>query len=250
MGDVVFAAVLWVAPWLLGRLARAPSRRADAFRDLAEQTAAEVEARRRAAVAEEQALIGQELQDIIAHSVSAMIVQAGGARQLLRTDPEGARQAILSVEGAGRDALGDLRRLLGVLHHDDDPRALAPQPGVAQLPALVDAIRALGVECRLVQTGAPELTPGVDLVAYRVVEAALQAACDGGCRTAGVTVEASHDRLRLEVSGDAPVSGLDDRLVAVAHRAALYDGHLDVSANDESGFRIEGALPIAGLVTT
>ena len=81
-------------------------------------------------MAEEQALIGQELQDIIAHSVSAMIVQAGGARQLLQHDPGQARQAILSVEGAGRDALGDLRRLLGVLHPDDDPRALAPQPGL------------------------------------------------------------------------------------------------------------------------
>lgn len=249
VGGGVLAAVLWVGPWLLGRLAREPSRRADAFRELAEQTAAEVETRRLAAVAEEQALIGRELQDIIAHSVSAMTVQAGGARQLLRTDPERTREAILSVEGAGRDALGDLRRLLGVLRHDDDPRALAPQPGVAELPGLVEAIRARGLECRLVRTGAPELTPGVDLVAYRVVEAALEAACDAGCRTARVRLEASQDRLGLEISGDGPVSGLDGRLAGVAHRAALYDGRLEVVANDESGFRIAAGLPIAGLVT-
>jgi signal transduction histidine kinase len=245
--DIVFACTLWIAPWVLGRLARDPSRRADAFRDLAEQTAAEVEARRRAAVAEEQARIGQELQDIIAHSVSAMIVQAGGARQLLYADPGSAREAILSVESAGRDALGDLRRLLGVLRRDDDPYALAPQPGIAELPLLVEALRRSGLDCRLVQADRPHLTPGVDLVAYRVVETALEAARDGGCRTAAVTIEASADRLELDVRGDAAVPGLNDRLAGVANRAVLYDGRVDVVANDGAGFRIEAALPIARL---
>ena len=78
--------------------------------------------------------IGRELQDIIAHSVSAMVIQAGGARRLLRSDPERARDSILTVEQTGREALADMRRLLGMLRKDDDPRALAPQPGLDQLP--------------------------------------------------------------------------------------------------------------------
>jgi signal transduction histidine kinase len=112
----------------------------------------------------------------------------------------------------------------------------------------VDAFRRDGVDCRLVCAGEPELTPGVDLVAYRVVEAALEAAREGRCRTAAVGVWASRDRLELEISGDAGVPDLGQRLAGVAHRAALYDGRVDVTVNDGSGFRIEAALPIA-LVT-
>ena len=98
---------------------------------------------------EERARIGSELQDIIAHSVSAMVIQAGGARRRLRSDPERARDSILNVEHTGRDALADLRRLLGMLRKDDDPRALAPQPGLNQLGALIDSVRDAGLACEL-----------------------------------------------------------------------------------------------------
>ena len=112
---VFLVAMLYAAPWFVGRVARVPIRRAAAFRELAAQTAAEVEAREQAAIAAERVRIGHELQDIIAHSVSAMVIQAGGARQLLRTEPERARDSILTVERTGREALADLRRLLGML---------------------------------------------------------------------------------------------------------------------------------------
>ncbi|MFZ0040304.1 MAG: histidine kinase dimerization/phosphoacceptor domain-containing protein, partial [Solirubrobacteraceae bacterium] len=143
--DVVFVGLVFAAPWFVGRLTRERNRRVIAFRELGLQAAAEREERKRAAIAEERVRIGRELQDIIAHSVSAMVIQAGGARQLVRTDPERARVTILSVEQVGREALGDLRRVLGMLRKDEDPRALAPQPGLDQLPALLDSIRAAGL---------------------------------------------------------------------------------------------------------
>jgi signal transduction histidine kinase len=127
---------------------------------LAAQAAIAQDERESAAIAEERARIGGELQDIIAHSVSVMIIQAGGARLLVRSDPERARDSILNVEQTGRETLADLHRLLGMLRKDDDPRALAPQPGLNQLAALIDSIRDTGVECELRAEGEPiDLTP-------------------------------------------------------------------------------------------
>ena len=131
-----------VAPVVVGRARRERSRRAAAFDELAARRRPSTS---RAAAAprspQERDRIGRELQDIIAHSVSAMVIQAGGARRLLRSDPDRARDSILSVEQTGREALADLRRLLGMLRKDDDPRALAPAAGLDQLTALLDSIR-------------------------------------------------------------------------------------------------------------
>jgi len=127
-----------------------------------------------AAIVQERARIGSELQDIIAHSVSAMVIQAGGARRALRSDPDRARDSMRNVEQTGREALADLRRLLGMLRKDEDPRALAPQPGLKQLRELIGSMRDIDVQCELRIEGMPiDLTPGVDLVGYRVIEAAL-----------------------------------------------------------------------------
>ena len=168
-----------VPAWLVGRFVRRHSVRAGAFRELAAQAAAEQDAHDAAAIAEERARIGSELQDIIAHSVSAMVIQAGSARLLLRSDPGRARDSILNVEETGRQALSDLRRLLGMLRKDDDPRALSPQPGLGQLAALIDSLGDAGLACERQTVGEPiDLTPGIDLVAYRVIEAALRAAAD------------------------------------------------------------------------
>ena len=133
LGDtayVVFYASMLVFPaWFAGRLIRERRRRASAFRELALQAAVEQTERESAAIAAERARIGTELQDIIAHSVSAMVIQAGGARQFLGSDPDRARDSILNVEHIGREALADLRRLLGMLRKDDDPARSPPSPG-------------------------------------------------------------------------------------------------------------------------
>ncbi|HWJ50871.1 MAG TPA: histidine kinase dimerization/phosphoacceptor domain-containing protein, partial [Solirubrobacteraceae bacterium] len=132
--------LLFLVPWVLGRFVYERTRRADAFAALAAQAAAERAERERVAVTQERLTIGRELQDIIAHSVSVMVVQAGGARRLLHTEPDRARESILNVEHIGRDALAEMRRLLGLLRKDDDPRALTPQPGLDQLPELASTL--------------------------------------------------------------------------------------------------------------
>lgn len=245
---VFFVGLAFAGPWFVGRLTRERNRRVAAFRELGQQAIAEREEREQAAIAEERVRVGRELQDIIAHNVSAMVIQAGGARQLVRTDPERARSTILTVEQVGREALGDLRRVLGMLRKDEDPRALAPQPGLDQLPALLDSIRAAGLECHLHLEGEPiDLTPGVDLVGYRVIEAALHTAATAGCRRAVVTVRYRLGDLELEIESGDPIPDLEQTLRGISDRVALYGGSLRLPPAD--GFALHAHLPLAATVT-
>jgi len=155
-----FVTMLLVPTWLIGRYVRRHGHRTSAFDALAARAAAEKDSHDAAAIAAERARIGSELQDIIAHSISAMVIQAGSARLLLRTDPERARDSILTVEETGRQALSDLRRLLGMLRKQDDARALSPQPGLGQVAALIESLRGTGMACARRRNGAPvDLTP-------------------------------------------------------------------------------------------
>lgn len=249
LGSVTLAlfwtSLMLLPGWFAGRLARERSRRATAFRDLAAQAAAQQDERESAATAAERARIGRELEDIIAHSVSVMVIQAGGARRLMRTDPQRARDAILNVEHTGREALADLRRLLGMLRKDDDPRSLAPQPGLSHLAALTGSLKAAGLTCELHTLGGPiGLTPGVDLVAYRVAEAALLAAARHGASRAEVTVCYQPYELRLEISGNGTIPDLDQSLRDIAQRVALYDGRLQTLPTGDGGFALQAQLPV------
>jgi signal transduction histidine kinase len=246
IAQALFYAVVLIAPaWFVGRLVRGHSRRTTAFRDLAAEAELERAQLETAAIVEERTRIGSELQDIIAHSVSAMVIQAGGARRALRSDPDRAREAILNVEQTGREALADLRRLLGMLRKDDDPRALAPQPGLKQLGALVESMRALDLECELRTDGTPiDVTPGVDLVGYRVVEAVLQSAAQHHSRRALVTTQYRSGQLELEIRGHGAIPDLDRELSSIAQRVALYDGSV-LSTAASAGFTVRARLPLA-----
>jgi signal transduction histidine kinase len=152
--------VLLVPARLVGRFVRRHGARATAFRELAALAAAAQDAHTAEAIADERTRIGSELQDIIAHSISAMVIQAGSARLLLRSDPGRARDSIMSVEETGRQALSDLRRLLGILRNDDDPRALSPQPGLGQVTGCRVATRRPALACERQTIGDPiDLTP-------------------------------------------------------------------------------------------
>ena len=187
--------------------------------------------------------IGRELQDIIAHSVSVMVVQAGGARRLLGVEPDRARESILNVERTGRETLAEMRRLLGLLRKDADPRALAPQPGLDQLDELVSTLADLGLRCELdSDSEAVELTPGIDLVGYRVLEAALTRAAEGGCTAAAIRVRCAPGWLELEVNGDRPVLEPLAGLASVRERVDLYGGRLIVDA--AAHFRLRCELPL------
>ena len=247
IGDVLsslFYSSLIVFPgWFVGRLVHRQARRGQAFRRLATEAAEEQDRRRTLALAEERDRIGRELQDIVTHAVSSMVVQAGGARLLLRTDPERARVGILNVEHTGREALADLRRMLGMLRKDDDPRSLSPQPGLDRVPELIASSGQAGLRCDLQFVGERvDLTPGVDLVAYRAIEEVLAAARRHGAATALVTVDERTGGLELTIRADHLTGDVDHDLDAIVDRIHLYDGSLRVEAGGRaSGRGTDGA---------
>jgi signal transduction histidine kinase len=239
-----YVTMLLVPTWLIGRYVRRHGHRTSAFDALAARAAAEQDSHDAAAIAAERARIGSELQDIIAHSISAMVIQAGSARLLLRTDPDRARDSILTVEETGRQALSDLRRLLGMLRKQDDARALSPQPGLGQVAALIDSLRGTGLACERRTVGDPvDLTPGVDLVAYRVIEAALQAAAERHVRRSSVTVNYGSRDLELEVRGDGTIPDLDGTFAPLVDRVGLYRGELRTEPQ-RAGFALRARLPL------
>ncbi|MGO9890809.1 MAG: sensor histidine kinase [Solirubrobacteraceae bacterium] len=239
-----YVTMLLVPTWLIGRYVRQHGHRTSAFDALAARAAAEKDSHDAAAIAAERAHIGSELQDIIAHSISAMVIQAGSARLLLRTDSDRARDSILTVEETGRQALSDLRRLLGMLRKQDDARALSPQPGLGQVAALIESLRGTGMACERRTNGAPvDLTPGIDLVAYRVIEAALQAAAERHARHSSVTVNYGSRDLELEVRGDRTISDLDGTFAPLLDRVGLYRGELRTEPQP-AGFALRARLPL------
>jgi signal transduction histidine kinase len=244
--NLFWVSAMIIPGWFVGRLARLRSRRADAFRLLAAQLNVEREQLESAAIGEERLRIGSELQDVIAHSVSAMVIQAGGARRTLRTDPDRARDSMLNIENAGREALADLRRLLGMLRKDEDPRALAPQPGLNQLAALIESMHHAGLDCELRIDGEPiDRTPGVDLVGYRSVEAALQTAAQHHTQRTVITLRYRPNELQVDIRGRGSIPDLNEQLHAIAQRVALYDGTLCVPPTGTGEFALDVRLPVA-----
>ncbi len=191
-----------------------------------------------AAVADERARIANELHDVIAQSVSVMTVQASGARMLLRTDRDRAREAILAVEETGREALAETRRLLGIMRHTPTEPQLAPQPGIGDLASLVERAAAAGIDLALRVEGEPQhVSHGVELVAYRVVSDACEFSPDrGGVAHGDVTLRWLYNALEIEVGGDGHADNdASARLIArVRERIRLYQGTL------ETGSRADG----------
>jgi glucose-6-phosphate-specific signal transduction histidine kinase len=244
--ELIGSIVLPAAFWAFGRMSRERARRATAFRDLVALVERDREQHEHTATAEERVRIGVELQDIIAQNVSAIIIQAGGARQLIDSEPDQARDAILGVERSGREALADLRRTLGLLRADHDQGELAPQPGLSQLEALRNSVRMLGLGCQLhVEGERPDITAGVDLLGYRVIEATLLAAAANGPNHTEVFVGYGQRGLEIEVCGRLPVAGLDEQLHGISSRVALYDGTLQLEPLAEAGFALNAHLPLA-----
>jgi signal transduction histidine kinase len=248
IGDYLFVVVVFgVGPLLVGRVIRHRSRLNRALREKTRQLDAERAARAREAVLEERTRIAGELHDVVAHALSAMVVQAGAARRLAERDPERARTAFASVEGTGREALTEIRRLLGVLRREDEEIALAPQPSLAHVSTLVNRAQTAGLPVELkIEGEAFPLPAGVDLTAYRVLQEALTAAADAGhAGRAEVLVRYGDGRLELEVRDDG--SGADDerRLLGTRERVRLYGGELR-SGRGAAGHFVWARLPVGG----
>jgi signal transduction histidine kinase len=237
---------LVVGPILIGRVIRSRALLNRALREKAERLERERAARTAAATVEERARIAGELHDVVAHALSAMVVQASGARRLAERDPARAADAFHAVETSGREALTEIRRLLGVLRRDDEELALAPQPSLRHVGALVKRVESAGLPVRLgVEGEERELPIGVDLTAYRVVQEALGGALEHGrAGSAQVRLRYGADHVELEVAddGDAP----DRPLLGIRERVTLSGGQLRAGARRDGGHVVRARLPLGG----
>ena len=210
LADLLIGGVLVAGgPILLARVLRNRAQLNATLRDKAERLRRERVQQAEQAALDERTRIAGELHDVVAHAMSAMVVQAGGARRLAEKDPARARDAFAAVETTGREALTDIRRLLGVLRREDEEIALAPQPSLRHLGALVRRSQAAGLPVTLTVDGDERpLPPGVDLTAYRLVQAALGGALEpGAAGRAEVAVRYRPDGLEVEVLDDGAVDG-------------------------------------------
>ena len=204
----------------------------------------------REAVVEERARIARELHDVIAHHVSMMVVQAGAERRVLGDANASTREVLETVEHTGRSALTEMRRLLGMLR-DDVNEPLAPQPGLGDVPTLVEQLREAGLPIELrVDGDARELPLGIELSAYRIVQEALTNALKhAGGAQATVRIRYGTESLELEIADDGAgratlATGGGHGLVGMRERVALYGGRFDASHNPTGGFAVRVVLPI------
>ena len=254
IGQVVFLLVAFGLAWAGGQAVRRWSTTATELHAELAEVSVRNDEQARAAVAEERASIARELHDIVAHSVSVMVVQATSARLELRPEQVAARTALESVEGTGRQALVEMRRLLGVLRADTAAPALAPTPSFDQLDSLLDAMRLSGLAVTLQVEGRRRpLDPGVSLAAYRIVQESLTNALKhAGATAARVSLGFREDGLRIVVDNDAgPASRGVTRsdaghgLIGMRERVAMLGGELLVGPTERGGFRVCATLPLA-----
>jgi signal transduction histidine kinase len=244
-----WAIAICTLPWLAGRALRNRAGLQAELEERARRLEREREDGARIAVEVERARIARELHAIVARAVSAMVIQAGAARRAAAGDPATAQVAFRAVEQTGRAALAEMRRLLDMLRTEEEVPALAPQPGLGQLEALVESARAaIPVELRV--EGEPGgLLPGVDLAAYRVVQDALSAVVrQAGASRASVTVRFGQDDVQIEVVDDgADATEADGRgVLAMRERVTLYGGEVRADAGPDGGHRIHARLPRTG----
>jgi signal transduction histidine kinase len=256
-----FTALLILLPTVsVGMAIRVWRGRARESAERLRQAEAQHEDEMRRAVEVERARIASEMHDVVTHHVSVMVVQAGAARRVLDSSPEDTREALLAVEASGRTAMTELRHLLGLLAPettDEANPALTPQPGVDRIPALVERLRRAGMPVELaVETGGqapggtpPDLPPGVDLAAFRVVQEALTNVMKhvGPARTT-VGLGYRPADLLITVSNDGPVgppAGPGGRgLIGLGERIAVYGGELDAGPRPGGGWRVTARIPL------
>ena len=242
-GLIVLAALV-VGQALAESRARANARAAEAH---------EAEAQRR--LAEERLRIARELHDVVSHSISMINVQAGVAVHVMDERPEEARAALVAIKSVSRDALRDLRSILGLLRQGDDAEPRSPVAGLAQVPALADNVRRTGVQVALdldaEKDGSP-LPQSIDLTAYRVIQEGLTNVvrhAPGAAAT--VTVRRRPDALLVEVADDGRATaaaearqGAGQGLSGMGERVRAAGGSLEAGARPEGGFAVRATLPL------
>lgn len=260
----IFLTIILTVPfalaWVLGDSVRTRRAYFAQLEERARRLEKEREAQSKVAVAAERARIARELHDVVAHNVSVMVVQADGAAYVLDAAPDQAKQALETISTTGRQALAEMRRLLGVLRTGDDPESgeYVPQPDVQQIEDLVEQVRGSGLTVDFRIEGTPRPLPsGVELTAYRIVQEALTNTRKHGGPEAGASVRLVYfdDGLGLlveddgrgaahELYEDGGADGQGHGLIGMRERVGMVGGTLDAGPRPGGGFRISALLPL------
>jgi signal transduction histidine kinase len=252
--QLVVNVLIFVGIWVLGDRTRVRRELVQQLRAQAEQAERSRELATELAVADERGRIARELHDVVAHTVSVMVVQAGAGRRIAQADPARAVTTLGAIEEVGREALADLRRMVGVLREENGTDDLAPQPSLEDLDDLVQRLASAGLPVQLVRRGEPRALPsGIELSAYRIVQEALTNVMKhaGVVRSVVVTLRFGEGALVVEVDDDgrgaagaASEANPGSGVVGMRERVAVFDGRLQVGPRPEGGYRVRAVLPL------
>jgi signal transduction histidine kinase len=251
VGSVMFAGPSLIA-WVLGDSMRYRRGYYASLEDRAARLERERDAQAQIAAAAERARIARELHDVIAHNVSVMVVQADGASYALDSSPERARQALATIASTGRQALAEMRRMLGVLRSDDASMGVVPLPGIGQLDELLEQARASGLAVSFTVQGVPAPLPGgLALAAYRIVQESLTNTRKHGgpAASAQILLRYCDDALVLQITDDgagvaAAADGAGHGLTGMRERVAMYHGTLQAGPRPGGGYQVTATLPV------
>ncbi len=248
-GDIVFGSLIIGGPWGAGLAIRLRREREQSLTLRTVELERDRDERARIAVAEERARIARELHDVVAHAISVVVVQARGGRKVLDSNAAASRTAFDSIERTGEQALGEMRRLLGMLRDDDEEQTRAPQPSLARVEALAEEMRASGLPVELDVEGVPNgIPPGIDVSGYRIVQEALTNVLKhAGPAVAHVGVRYAAHEVEITVTDDGrgglTGSGTGNGLLGIRERVAVVGGELDAGPKPDGGFAVHARLP-------
>jgi signal transduction histidine kinase len=248
VGNVFPALLLFALTWVLGRVLFRHSQVASAQQDRADRLELEQEVRAQEAAERERARIARELHDVIAHSLSMIVVQAAAERRTLGSEQQSCAGVLAAIENTGRQTMSELRRLLGVLRKDDTGLSFSPQPGLDHLPDLVAELAEAGVDVDVKTSGELTRVPaGVDLSAYRIIQECLTNVVKHA-RATKATVEVSQRPrcLEIEVTDNGQGSTADGPdgfgLIGMRERTAVYDGQVEAGPLTTGGYKVRAML--------
>ena len=248
-GNVLPAVLFYALIFAMGRMVYAHRQRASGQQDRADRLERDQEARAARAVAAERSRIARELHDVIAHSLSVIVVQAAAERRVLPAGRDSTAETLDAIEHSGRQAMTELRRLLGLLRKDDGEPSLAPQPGLSRLGDLVTEVCEAGIEVGVRADGDLAAIPrGLDLSAYRIVQECLTNVIKhADAHRAEVVITCRGRCIDIEVTDDGTAAGPPAAdglgLLGMAERVSVYGGTVQAGRRDGGGYRVHARLP-------
>ena len=251
-GELIFVPVLFAIAWLAGYALRERAVQAEIAELRAAQAERERDAATRIAVAEERARIARELHDIVAHAMSVMVLQIGAVRHNLPQALAEDGDALRGVEETGRNALAEMRQLLGAMRSDGDPAGLSPQPGLERLGTLLEEVGRAGLPAELHIEGDPLPLPrALDLSAYRIVQEGLtNVRKHAEASKADVTLHYEPEELRIEIRDDGKGAdagqGPGYGLIGIRERVKIYGGEMSTGLAGGGWFVLSTRLPLGG----